>query len=468
MKKSLFLFLLLIASSTMFSQIFWGVRNTGFSQPSRGVLDISYADANNVWFQVVNAAPASGGVPAPPVLEFARSSNGGNTWVTGNINVTVNGPLANNSVSSFQAVSATTCYVGTGKIGLFKTSDGGLTWVNKTPGLFSQPDSYFNFGIFVDSNVGITAGDPPDGYMEIYRTTNGGDSWSRIPSSSIAPILVGEYMFTGSFSQKGNAMYYFTNKGRTFRSLDAGLTWQAFLNPLAATNDTPGGKLCLKSELEGFYYDPTAAIIDRVFYKTTDGGETYIEVIPSGVTRVRDITFVPGTLDTYIANGITNTDPQVGRGTSISCDGGLNWEDINQLGDNINVNYPTAISFFNTTNGLAAGTNTNSTVGGIFKYVGPTMGDSASACPSPIASASTFSQANYKLSPNPTADRFTVTGLNINQVQVTDVLGKVVMNNTYAALSNVELNIAGFNAGIYMVKVTDNEGKFAVTKVIKQ
>ena len=456
MKKLLHLLLLFLFTSTSLYSQFWNKKSTGFTAASRGVLDISFVDANNVWFQAYNGA--AGGAP---ILEFARSSDGGNTWVNGTINVLYTGALATNTISSFKAVSATTCYVGTADYGLWKTTDSGATWTFKTAGLFTGPDSFFNFGAFFSENVGIVGGDPDGGYMEIHRTIDGGNTWTRIPSSSIPAIQTGEYFFTNSYTQLGNALYFFTNKARTYRTLDAGLTWDVFDNPFTAEAMTPGGKLCLKTATEGIYYDPNYS-----YWKTTDGGATYTSIAASGTLRISEISFIPGTLNTYVSIG-TDLDFDA-RGTSISCDGGENWDDINQFGDIQNVDGTAAISFFNETTGLASGFNTNSSVGGIFKYNNLVpMGSANSACVN-LANAQFKTSKLFNISPNPATSNLSINGINISQVQITDMLGKIIFSNNYSSIGNLDINIGSFNSGIYLVKVTNNEGISNTEKVIKQ
>ena len=64
--------------------------------------------------------------------------------------------------------------------------------------------------------------------------------------------------------------------------------------------------------------------------------------------------------------------------------------------------------------------------------------------------------------------KMTLTGQNISQVQVIDILGKVVSSNSYATLSEVSVDLSNFNSGIYLVKVTNDAGKTSVIKAIKQ
>jgi len=75
--------------------------------------------------------------------------------------------------------------------------------------------------------------------------------------------------------------------------------------------------------------------------------------------------------------------------------------------------------------------------------------------------------ANLKLYPNPvTGNIFNVTSNTngVKSVAIFDVLGKQVLNTTTA---NGTVNVSDLNAGVYMVKITE-EGKTATRKLVKQ
>ena len=435
MKKLLLLFCLALTSQA-FSQVFWQTRPTSFSN-SRGVTKISIADENNVWLEAYDGA-----APTNAILEFAKSTDGGNTWTTG-----LFGIPSTSTVSSLRAISGTTCIVGASDNGVYKTTNGGVNWANITPGLFTDPASFFDFAAFVDENVGVAVGDPLGGYMEIYRTTNGGTSWVRIPSGDITPIIEGEYAFTNSYAQYGNSIWFFTNKARTFKSSDAGLTWIAYANPFAATDDTPGGSFAPKNENEGLMFNP-----DYQYWTTTDGLATYTEIIPTGAIRPNDVTFVPGSTDTYVSIG--NDVDLDARGTSYSYDGGLTWENINLLGDDVNVNGTATVTFFSQTVGFCSGFNASSTEDGIFKYVGT------------ILPTKTFSKDKL-FSANISNKVLEVYGKDITNVTLFDVLGKQVLNNNFTSVTNASLNVDSLNSAVYLVKVTNNLGNTSTIKVVK-
>ena len=76
MKK--LLYLLLIVPFISNAQ-FWTDKATSFATAARGVNGISIVDANTVW---VKAFDGSGGA-SNTVQEYAKSTDGGNTWTSG-------------------------------------------------------------------------------------------------------------------------------------------------------------------------------------------------------------------------------------------------------------------------------------------------------------------------------------------------------------------------------------------------
>lgn len=69
--------------------------------------------------------------------------------------------------------------------------------------------------------------------------------------------------------------------------------------------------------------------------------------------------------------------------------------------------------------------------------------------------------------PNPNNGIFTVTGENLNQIEVIDVLGQRITSLT-ANSDLTTIDLSGQPAGVYLINVTDKEGKLCVKKVVKQ
>ena len=60
-----------------------------------------------------------------------------------------------------------------------------------------------------------------------------------------------------------------------------------------------------------------------------------------------------------------------------------------------------------------------------------------------------------------------VNGKNMNEIQVYNICGQQVIS-AKANSENVILDLGNFAAGVYMVKVIDNQGNAVVNKVVKR
>jgi len=104
MKKILLTILSVISLSA--NAQFWTEKATGFTTPARGLYSISIVDANVVW------ALGSDSTTDPvdvTIKEFTKSTDGGNTWTPGTIDLGVD--TNELGTSSITAVSATTAWV---------------------------------------------------------------------------------------------------------------------------------------------------------------------------------------------------------------------------------------------------------------------------------------------------------------------------------------------------------------------
>lgn len=170
-----------------------------------------------------------------------------------------------------------------GKAKIYRTENGGQTWslVYQT----TQTGAFLDGIDFWDNNKGICLGDPVDGKLFIVTTEDGGKSWTELPIENRPTAFPGEACFAASGTSvlavgKGNA-YIGTGgskKARVFRSADYGRSWKVAETPMAAGPTTGIFGLRFTSSKNGIavggdYKRTTDSTLNVL--TTKDGGETW-------------------------------------------------------------------------------------------------------------------------------------------------------------------------------------------------
>ena len=460
MKKVLLSLSLITLSTSAFAQS-WVPQATNL-EVSAGVNEISIVDPSTVW---ITAYDGSGGGTYPKT--FSKTTNG-STWTPG----TISGPGAGALVGDIAAVDANTAWVvsapsgataGTNN-GIWKTTDGGATWARQ--GTTSAPYSAASFANvihFWDANEGFTAGDPvglgANAKFQIFRTTNGGTTWTAVASAP-APTGGIEYGLTGVKYVVGNSVWMGTTKGRIIRSADRGATWTVNATPaLDFGGGAAGGGVDGSSARIAFKDDSNGLLIaidnsvDAIMYSTADAGATWEPVEATGTWFFGDLTYVPGTENTYVTTGI-NSNAAQGTGSSYSTDGGMTWTIIDNI-PGVDGGQRGKVSFLNSTTGWAGffsdgpgGTD------GIFKFSGELM-----------AVSDVAAKNNLKVYPNPAVDVITLTAnKEIKSVNIYDLTGKKVKSVTDAK----QINVSNLAKGTYILQAYYGNGSVENTKIIKK
>ncbi len=240
-------------------------------------------------------------------------------------------------------------WVGTGEVnagggslvydgdGIYKSNDGGITW--QTKGL---PEIGSVGKIVIDPNnndiVFVGAMGPifkKDVNRGVYKTVDGGDSWNKIlfvsDSTGIIDMAIhpsnSTIVYAASWERirRPNMRQYGGETSRIYRSIDGGNTWDELTNGLP-TLASDKGRISIDISISNpnvLYarYANAAGSIEGV-YRTSDGGDNWIEVNSSQLTNVGFHWWFRGIyVDPTDENVIYNVDFVVEK----SIDGGNNW-----------------------------------------------------------------------------------------------------------------------------------------------
>ncbi len=378
MKKQLLSIFAALATVTAIAQPSpsWNIpQNPQFTTgvvPVAGTRFMDAVDANVVWLSGYD-----GNFAGANYAWYSRTINGGTSYNSGDIYSDTN----TYKISNMEGIDANTAWVSAymkstgGEGAIHQTTNGGSTWQNMTAvGMFTNTTySFANFVTFLTPQLGIVNGDPIGPNVnnlefELWTTSNGGTSWTPVPGANIPNPLAGEYAIVNLYCKDGSTNVWFgTNRGRVYRTTDAGQTWfVSNVGPGAVTTNTVLD-IAFAGPLNGICLMVGAGNVADL-YNTVDGGVTWNLVNPStpGVLPVNyglnEMTGIPGS--TYFAS-VDNG----GNMISYSTDNGATWTDWGSVG----LPYLT-IDFVNPYTGWAGGfQGFPNGVPGVWKYGGVTF-----------------------------------------------------------------------------------------------
>ncbi|WP_243370529.1 choice-of-anchor D domain-containing protein [Geotalea sp. SG265] len=238
----------------------------------------------------------------------------------------------NGDVECLLAIPPSTIYAGTHSGGVFKSSDGGVTWSAANNGL-GNPTV---LALVADpaQPATIYAGTYDSG---IYKTTDGGSSWARLSAAPATGFALGVdpvgTIYAGTF---GNGIY---------KSSDGGVTWQS----------ANGGMTT--AQVYAFAIDPDVATTlyagtANGIFRSDNGGTSWSQVVSTSWTR--DLAILapgPGQKKIYAA-----TD----NGVLVSSDG-MTWTSAGLAGSSVHavVAHPANLDtvFAGTTAGIFSSVN---------------------------------------------------------------------------------------------------------------
>ena len=278
------------------------------------------------------------------------------------------GPLGADADSVFRSLTvdptdAQTVILGTERNGAVVSHDGGVTWTRSREGIRHAPEGYPEFwDIAISphdpslviaatlSSPGPVAGDWPSSSAGVYRSTDGGATWtrsncgltnSRITSVSFdavdaSVVVIGIEGGTPSFTP---APPEGTSLGGLFRSTDAGLTW---VQVSEGTSADTNGFWRMESRASGgsvgtvltFGLAYTDLEENLGFLRSDDGGASWTALAEEH--RTRQVTSFDTSLDGQTIYAHERSSFENWR----SDDGGVTWSSYSHP----NANGPIAVS----------------------------------------------------------------------------------------------------------------------------
>lgn len=276
---------------------------------------IQALDSNTVWFA------GTGG-------QFGYTENGGRSWHIDSLQY-------GDSTLEFRAIAVTENAVFLLNVGspalLFRSTDKGLSWAPVYQE--THPACFYDAMAFWDAQNGIAIGDPTDRCLSVIRTTDGGNTWEKLPCTQLPAITEGEFAFAASNSNialKGRHAWVVSGgkRSRVFHTADRGDSWEVFDTPIVE-----GG--AMTGIFSADFYDENLGIVfggdwqdqtrnTQNKARTTDGGKHWQLLADGQEPGYRScVRYVPGRDGREIfAVGMP--------GISYSSDGGAHWRLLNQ------------------------------------------------------------------------------------------------------------------------------------------
>ncbi len=259
---------------------------------------------------------------------FFKSLDGGENWTMINV---YEGGMWNTVIASLviDPVSTTTIYAGTGA-GVFKSTDGGTNWVYmKDTDVSEKSDGFKQSGgspaLAIDPSkpfvvyVGVDGGG-------IFKTSDGGNSWVQVNTGLTTKVVSALVIHPDNTY----IIYAGTLGGGVYKSIDGGSSWSS--TPLeTATTYT----VSFNPQSPATFYAGTAGGL----FKSTDGGSSW-SVMDSGlVNPVVLVLVVDPVTSANLYAGVEDrrTFNKLGMGVLKSTNGGMSWSESNSGLTNLGV-----------------------------------------------------------------------------------------------------------------------------------
>ena len=202
MKKLYFIIITSFCSLNIFGQ--WTQINSGTTQ---GLNALYFLDSDNGFIG------GNAGITSTTLL---KTTDGGLSWNSPNISTV-------NSIRSIQFTNTTNGFLSTSAPSEgFKTIDGGNNWTAINTAIYNNGDVYFK-----DSDTGFVYS--PNNGDDVSYTFDGGSTWSHYPNGTFGGNAISSIHFPISNSSIGFAVTAWG--GKIFKTTNGGISWSQIAQP---------------------------------------------------------------------------------------------------------------------------------------------------------------------------------------------------------------------------------------------
>jgi len=408
----------------------------------------------NPYFTSINTATSTAAWATANVSSqdlVLRTVNAGASWT----NAGSSGYPSGKGVYCIFALSSTNALVGTGPSNgaaeIFRTTNGGSTWTGVS---VSELTPFVNWIHMFDAENGLFQGDPLNGRWGIATTMDGGATWQPIENTLFAPA--GEAGWNNSYSRVGDTLWFGTNNSRIYRSTDRGETWHSLSTPskhsvnISFADALRGVARFTAQQNQGG---------EEMLAVTSDGGETWTPLTNVQMQSGGAVQFEPNGKRLWLIQG---------SNARVSEDMGQSWYSQAVPGAFGTITTSTVFSNSIITDVYAGGLN-------IFKYRSNHLADVT------VAVNRSPSEHGFRIDhlyPNPlsaTSAGGSVLGFTTEyttdvKVQIFDNLGRLLVTALDARLAGgthtYRLSSAGLSPGSYHVRVTAGDRMLSRTLLV--
>ncbi len=419
---------------------------TGSAGNITGIFCIDVVDEDIVWAVPISQPPQS-------MRDVIRTLDAGDSWSVTQLPETT-GDFMPRRIVALNEMEAWVSVLGvpaqnTSRI--YHTIDGGVNWV-ELPGPFNEVGEGVQNLHFFNDQDGVAFGSPAGGIIKVYHTSDGGNAWSTVLSANLPiPLFQERYaMFdgNGSYAESGDTLWFTTTENRVYRTVNKGLSWQAYNTPLPGSSSVAGiASIAFQDHENGMAvsYQPQQGAI------TTDGGLTWDLIEMPDAPTAASVQYVPGTDGLFLlSDGFSGASQTI----AYTLNNGSSW---GQLGGNPSLN---TLEFLSPTVGWAGG-NIGLDGAGMYKWADDWLLN---------LNTGDVAEVYLKIFPNPAQESLFIELptdiVGRSEMRVYDATGKPVLTTRSNTQTIATLNINSLPKGMYIIQIF-GDGWQSVQKFIK-